>query len=386
MLPAVPKTIGRLSDVFASCLGAITGQDNRLTLPAAERVVAILVDGLGSFNIKAGAGHAPNLNRYLAQSKPIHAGFPSTTASSITSFGTGLQVGEHGIVGYKVLDPNTNEPVNQLTGWSKTIDPLKWQPQQTIAERAIASGVSAYVVGPSEYANSGFTALTMRGAQYVAANSLEQRFSTALQLMATSQTTLIYLYVPELDQKAHAFGVDSPQWLIALEELESSVAKLASSLDDKRFASAGALLTADHGVIDVPHSNQIFLDEFELPQLKLVAGDPRANYLYLADSLDDDAITETADALQAQLDATKRGSAVRVLTKNQLIQARWFGAEVSTEANKRMPELFAIAIGRTALYHRDFVPAKSLNMIGQHGSISAEELSIPLLRFGALAR
>lgn len=385
MLPAVPKTIGRLSDVFASCLGAITGEDNRLALPAAEKVVAVLVDGLGTVNIRAAAGHAPFLNRGITASKAINAGFPTTTAASITSFATGLSAGQHGIVGYKVLDPETQQPVNQLTGWSKEISALKWQPNQTIAEKAQLSGVAAYAVGPSEYENSGFTALTMRGAKYLPADSLHERVDTTLSLLASSKSTLIYFYVPELDQKAHAFGVNSPQWLQELENLESAMSKLSSALTDKRFNKSGAVLTADHGIIDVPRENHIYLDELTLPNLKLVAGDPRANYLYLADHIDEEGALAEADKLQRQLDATKLGRGARVLTRQQVIEAKWFGAQVTEVAKSRMPDLFAIAVARTALYHRDFAPAKSLKMIGQHGSISAEEFSIPLIKFGALA-
>jgi hypothetical protein len=50
-----------------------------------------------------------------------------------------------------------------------------------------------------------------------------------------------------------------------------------------------------------------------------------------------------------------------------------------------MPELFIISISECALYHRQFAKAKSIQMIGQHGSISTEELKVPLLKFGAFA-
>lgn len=370
--------------MFASCLGSITGTDNRLGLRRCNSVIAVLVDGLGTSNLKFGAGHAPFLNRALAGSSAIHAGFPSTTASSITSFATGLSVGQHGIVGYKVLDPITNLPVNQLTGWSSKVDPLLWQPHETIAERALAQGVSAFVIGPSEYEKSGFTALTMRGAKYLPAKSIFDRVKTALELVSSNQQSLIYLYVPELDQNAHAFGVDSSQWLTALEDLEGAMSRLTASLVEKRFEKVGVVLTADHGVIDVPKSNQIFLDELSLPGLKLVAGDPRVNYLYLQDA-SEDAVSRGIQSIEEQLSALPLGRTVRLASKRELVDAGWFGAEVSSVAMARMPDIFALAVGRTALYHREFAPAKSLEMIGQHGSISAEELSIPMLKLAALA-
>jgi len=386
MLPAVPKTLGRLSDVFVSCLGSITGVDNRLGLRRTDRVVTVLVDGLGTYNIKAGGGHAHLLNRAVIDSHALHSGFPSTTATSITSFGTGLTPGEHGIVGYKVLDPQTRQPLNQLTGWSSSFNPLEWQPNRTVAETAVAASIEANVVGPAEYANSGFTALTMRGAKYLVGKTMLDRVEIALELLASAHSSLTYLYVPELDQKAHAYGVDSIEWLNALEELDSAIARLTSPLSQRKFENSGVVLTADHGIVDVPKSNQIYLDEYDLPKLELVAGDPRANYIYLAETVSETELEIAVDSLQNQLNQSKFGRGVKVAAKNQLIDAGWFGPTVTEVAASRMPDIFAIAVGRTALYHRDFAPAKSQNMIGQHGSISPEELAIPLLKFGALAR
>ncbi|MEO0024577.1 MAG: hypothetical protein RL196_1018 [Actinomycetota bacterium] len=386
MLPAVPKTLGRLSDIFVSCLGSITGEDNRIGFRRAERVVAVLVDGLGTYNLRAGGGHAPLLNRKLIDSPSIHAGFPSTTATSITSFGTGLAPGQHGIVGYKVLDPKTGQPLNQLTGWSKDFDPLQWQPNQTVAEKAVDRNVDVFVIGPKEYATSGFTTLTMRGAKYLAAKSILDRANLALEILANPKPALAYLYVPELDQKAHSFGADSTEWLTALEELDSAMAKLTAPLVERKFERAAVVLTADHGIVDVPQSHLIYLDAFDLPELKLVAGDPRANYLYLTKRLEAAELNALVEDIQNQMNETTLGRSVKIASKQQLIEAQWFGPTTTLEAQNRLPDIFAIAVGRTAIYHRDFAPPKSLSMIGQHGSIAPEELAIPLLKFGAYAR
>jgi hypothetical protein len=297
-----------------------------------------------------------------------------------------LTPGEHGIVGYKVLDPATGQPLNQLTGWSKTFDPLLWQPNQTIAERAALAGVEAFVIGPAEYANSGFTSLTMRGAKYLSAKSIFDRVEVALGVMASTSASLSYLYVPELDQKAHTFGVDSTQWLTALEDLDGAIAYLTKSLSQRGFENVGVVLTADHGIVDVPPAKQFFLDELETPDLKFVAGDPRVNYLYLEQAVDAVETAALVFNLQTQLDASAIGRGIKIASKADVIDAKWFGPVVSDVAESRMPELFAIAVGKTALYHRDFAPTKSLSMIGQHGSISPEELSIPLLKFGVFAR
>jgi predicted AlkP superfamily pyrophosphatase or phosphodiesterase len=372
MLPSVPKSLGRLSDVFISALGAITGKQNRLNLPKVKSACVILVDGLGSSNIQFRAGHAPTIANQLKVDGSIACGFPSTTVSSLASFSTGLRVGQHGMVGYQVFDRPSMQSMNLLTGIPSPESAKIWQPKRTVSEMATESGVETYFVGPAEYENSGFTNATMRTAKYVAAKSIEQRFQAAEKLLAANKECLIYLYVPELDQKAHAHGFRSAQWVEKLEDLDSALKRFLQSAPKM----TGVLLTADHGVIDVAVENHIYLDELDIDGLQGVGGDPRVLYLYL-----DPAKVQSHKA-KVQSFCGKR---VYVAERRELIEAGWFG-DAEAFSIERMPELFLISVGETALYHRGFVKPKSLQMIGQHGSISSEELNVPLLRFLGFAK
>ena len=373
MLPAIPGTFGRLTDVFASALGAISGVDNRLNLRPARRVICVLVDGLGSQNLKAAAGHAPFLNQAMARTKPISCGFPTTTATSITSFGTGVSAGVHGLVGYKLFDRTAQVAFNLLNGWDSVRTPEAWQTQQTVSERAINAGVGSFFIGPKAYEGSEFTRATMRGAKYLPAKGIDDRFEAAARLLRTEKSDfLAYLYVPELDQTAHALGVASGKWLQDLEDLDASVRNLAAALG-KHDA---LLVTADHGVLDVPANQHIYLDEFGLDWSRVanVSGDPRVNFIYLHDAIDAE---QVASDLQIGL-----GDKALALTRAQVVAAGWY-PNITDATLRRLPEVFALATKNVALYHREYAPAASLNMIGQHGALSSVELSVPLLGWGA---
>lgn len=359
--------------MFSSCLGAITGDQNALSFNRARKVCAILVDGLGAHNLKAAGGHAPFLNQALAKSKPISCGFPTTTVSSITSFATGLSAGAHGLVGYKVFDRQNQRSANLLTGWDNLQNPLEWQPNQTISELAMQRGVATYVIGPAEYEGSGFSKATMRDANYRAAKTISDRAHAARKLLQEKADCLIYLYIPELDQTAHAFGVESSNWLAKLEEVDSAVRALTHNLD----RDSAVCLTADHGIVDIPHSSQLYLDEVKLPDSLLldVGGDPRVNFLYLSDQTDS-AIYEVTEKLQNWV-----GDHALVLTKEKVIQSPLY-SNLTSQAIERLPDLMVLATKKVALYHRDFARPKSLKMIGQHGALSPEELAIPLLGWG----
>lgn len=355
--------------MFISALGSITGKHNRLGLPKAKSACVVLVDGLGSANLRFRAGHAPFLAGQLKIDGSIACGFPSTTVTSLASFSTGARAGSHGLVGYQIYDRDKASNLNLLTGIMNADHASNLQRVKTISELALESGVDCYFIGPAEYEASGFTLATMPSARYVAAKSFEDRVLAAKELLAKKSNCLIYLYFPELDQRAHAYGAKSGEWVEKLEDLDLAIRQLHASLP----ANCGMLLTADHGIVDVAHDHQIYLDQIDLPGLMSVGGDPRVLYLYFEENL---ANASTQESIQAFV-----GKRAYVASKDEIIQAGWFG-EVADFALERMPDIFLIALGETALYHRNFAKAKSLQMIGQHGSISEDELFVPLLKFG----
>ena len=75
----------------------------------------LLVDGLGSELLRANRVVAPFLNSLAKE--PMTAGFPATTAASISSLGTGLPPGQHGLVGYTMAIAGQSRAFNALT-WS----------------------------------------------------------------------------------------------------------------------------------------------------------------------------------------------------------------------------------------------------------------------------
>jgi hypothetical protein len=368
MLPSVPKSFGRLSEANLSAFLALQGKQNPLGLPIRKSYAVILIDGLGAANIKAAGAHASYLNNKLSASKTLFSGFPTTTATSLASLATGKNNGTHGFLGYRVFDRQQGKAINLLNDLGVEFPPRQYQDLETISEMAIAVGLNVVTVGPAEYADSGFTKATMPASKYVAAKTIEERFQATRKQLGTPGS-LVYLYVPELDQLAHRFGVDSNKWLETIEELDSIVAKFSTTLPK----DSGAILTADHGVIDVPKSDQVFLDEFSsLNDIVMIGGDPRAGYLYLESGADlDTRRREISDQLSGLVDVT---------TVSELIEAGWI-EPLSAAAEKIAPDLILLPKGERVVYHRSFAKQKSLEMIGQHGGMTKAEWEVPLLVF-----
>ena len=66
----------------------------------AERIVLLLLDGLGWNQFQSHAALMPTLSQFGGSYITTVA--PSTTATALTSLVTGLSPGEHGILGYRM--------------------------------------------------------------------------------------------------------------------------------------------------------------------------------------------------------------------------------------------------------------------------------------------
>lgn len=356
--------------MFSSSLLAVQRKTNPLGLRSAKRVVCVLVDGLGVENVMQRSGHAPWLTAQLNAGTTTHAGFPSTTSANIASFATGLTPGEHGLVGHQVFDRHFDEKINLLTGWNERTDPAIWQPHPTISEQAFELGITANVIGHEEYRHTGYTKATMRKAEYIAAESMADRFEAASRVLQSSGESITYLYIPELDKFGHRNGWQSPGWANLLEELDGLLARFASKLPK----DCGLIVTADHGMIDSSVDQRLLIDE-QVDKgglLEWFGGDTRVAYLYLKDPA-------AAESMQRQLES--QSALYQAVLTNDAIAANWFGP-VGEMAAQRLPELMLLARSNFTLFHSVYSKKRSIEMTAHHGGLSSNELRVPLIRVG----
>lgn len=375
MLPVRPFSAVRLADVLTSSLASLQAEPNALGLPPAAKAVVVLADGLGVSSLRARAGHARFLTGHLAKTDVVDGVFPATTAAGIASLTTGTAPGTHGLVGYKVLDAANDRVVNQLTGWDAAMEPLTWQNQPTVFDLATDAGIASFAVGPKRFAGSGFSSAVLRGAAYVPAETMAMRFAAAREIFDTHASALVYLYVPELDINAHAHGWESGRWLAQLEALDAETARFAGGLRPDE----GLILTADHGVVDVPAAKQVLFDT--VPELvngvRHIGGDPRCLQLYTEPGVDADALAEAWRAVE--------GERAWIFTRAQAVELGLFG-RVRPEALSRIGNVIVAARKLVAYYDSREPNQSARSMIGQHGSLTDEELRVPLLRLGAYRR
>ena len=356
--------------MFTSGLRSLQGQTNPLGLRAKKKVVVILIDGLGAEQIIQRGGHAPWLSGQMTKPNISLCGFPATTSANIAYFATGASPGQHGLVGHRVWDRNHDEQINLLVGWNERTDPEIWQPQETVAEQAARVGMRCNVIAATEYRDTGYTQATMRGANFVGADTWSEKFDAARSIVHAREQSLTYLYIPELDKYGHQNGWSSSGWAAMLEELDV----MLRSFCDQLPADTGVIITADHGMVETTKSRQLVLDDAyeKSGSVQFVGGDTRVNYVYLDAPSEVHKVVADLELFSYAFDAVETEAAIR---------ANWFG-EVLQPARDRLPDLMLLAKSDFTLYHSKFFKPRSFDMIAHHGALSTAEIRVPLIRIG----
>ena len=111
-----------LADLLPSLLAAldVPGFANPLGVEPLRRACLLVADGLGWELLLANRRAAPVMAGAAERGGPVTTGFPSTTASSLASIGTGLPPGRHGLVGYTIALPGMDRAFNCLR-WSPSV-------------------------------------------------------------------------------------------------------------------------------------------------------------------------------------------------------------------------------------------------------------------------
>ena len=357
-----------LADVVPSVARALgvelPGHPAGLVLPRAPSYVLFLIDGLGAELLARHAHAAPYLSSLVQGGATGTAGVPSTTATSLTSLGTGLVPGAHGLVGFTARIPGTERLLNHLW-WDKTVDPVEWQPHPTAFGRLAHAGVHVTSVNKRDFDGSGLTLASQRGAAYVGADRVGERIAAAVTASA-QRPSLTYVYDSDLDWTGHKFGVASTQWLQQLAMVDAEAEQLREALP----ASTRLLVVADHGMVDSPREARVDVDEVHGMRdgVALLGGEARFRHLYCTAGAVDDVVATWRAVL---------GERASVLTREDAIARGWFG-QVQPGVLPRLGDVMVACHGDAAVVSTvDFGYEDTL--VGMHGSLTSTEMLIPIL-------
>ncbi|MFD9307964.1 alkaline phosphatase family protein [Streptomyces sp. NPDC060048] len=369
---------GSLADLLPTLVAGqgVPGFEASITeLTPADRNCVFLVDGMGWEQIKAHPDEAPYLTSLLGSSRggtgrPITAGFPATTATSLASVGTGLPPARHGLPGYTVRNPATGELMNQLR-WQPWTAPKPWQPYPTVFQQADAAGVATAQVSSPAFQTTPLTKVALSGGTFLGRMTGEERMDLAAERLAAGDRSLVYTYYSELDGAGHRHGVDSDAWRGQLMYVDRLVQRLAEQLPPR----TALYVTADHGMVDIPFDEDSRIDydeDWELGAgVALLGGEGRARHVYAVPGAETDVLTVWREVL---------GDRFWIASREEALELGWFGApgECDERVLGRIGDVVAAAQADVAITASRAEPNESA-LAGMHGSMTAAEQLVPLL-------
>ena len=319
-----------------------------------KNVVVILLDGMGKFVIEDHLAENGPFRSHLAGI--YNSVFLSTTVAATTSILSGLQPCEHSWLGWECYYPSVDRNIivflNQIQGTEEPAAdynvPWTVTPYDPVINKIDRAGGKAYMVAPFLEPHPG---------------SIQEVCGGIKKLCEEPGKKYIYGYWNEPDGLMHRNGRKADVVHEALLEIEETVAKLAREVEDTLI-----IVTADHGHID----NEIaVLDDY--PQLRdcLVRTptlEPRVLNLFVKE--------DKKEFFENEFNRLF-GDRFLLMTTEEAIARDLFGTgKHHKEFRGMLGDYIAIATDNLSIYFGDKI------WMSMHGSLTEEEMLIPLIIFG----
>ena len=345
-------------------------------LHGVDHIVFLLADGLG-IEIVDRLPRRSWIRQHTRRA--IHAPFPTTTTTAVTSIATADFTAQHAVGGWWVHLPEINGPATVFVN-DRAVDgrPLRdlGIGVETVspAPRVFGQLTSdAMLVMPSGIADSAYTEYMAGGRRRVGYRHYGDAVETILRHVdGASGPTFTYWYTASPDSEAHEEGAHSPRVDRSLEALDAALETLAVGLSD-RTKTWRIVGTADHGHLELdPHlelnERDPLLDFLRWPP----AGDMRVQYWHVREGARD----TFERAFRARF-----GEHFFLLTAAEAESLALFGpGEWSEAMRRRSGDYVSISRGSASLRYAG-IPGRAgyQRMRSGHSGLTPAEMLIPLI-------
>lgn len=365
-----------LMSSIATALGGSSAYPPLAMLPphalaGTRHLVLLVVDGLGLDYLQARDG---TLRRHLRGQ--LTSVFPSTTASAIPTFLTGLAPQQHGLTGWNMYFREVGAVVAPLPFRVRTgrhaLRDAGVTPQTLLGLSPLADRLPlpCHVVSPRNIVHSDFNVALAGRAERHGYASLDELVDVVTALLRREAPSYTHAYWPQLDSLAHEHGIASAPVAAAFATLDAVFERL---LDVAAGTGSRIIVTADHGFIDSPADQAIDLDDHPALRETLLlplCGEPRMAYAYVR-----------AGRTQAFEDYVRGalGNRIRLLRSADVLAQGWLGPGTAHPGlHDRLGDYVLVPRGRGIL--RDWLQGEErYTHVGVHGGLSAAEMNVPLI-------
>jgi Type I phosphodiesterase / nucleotide pyrophosphatase len=328
---------------------------------SAAQVVLLVLDGLGWRQLQERLSLAPAIGGLGGG--PITSVVPTTTATALSSIALGCAPCVHGVVGYRLLveGPGGDEVLNVLRWRTPSGDARGFLPPTEFQPRPAFCGRSVPVVTHAEFAGSGFSVAHLAGSRMVGW-SLPSTLAVEVRRLLAQGESFVYAYYDGIDKVAHGYGFDEhyDAELVATDRL---VGDVAATLP----AGAALVVTADHGQVEVGSAARP-LAAAVMADTAMVSGEGRFRWLHAHPGRLEDLVAAARSSYAGE---------AWVHTLDELEALGWFGGALSGDGRARLGDV-AVVPHQPVAYLDPADPGDS-RLVCRHGSLTAEEMLVPLL-------
>jgi len=333
----------------------------------ARQVVLLVLDGLGWEQLRSRSRLAPVLSGGEGIDRAITSVVPTTTATALTSITTGRATADHGILGYRLAADD--EIINMLR-WTlgggpgndarRRVPAHEFQPFPSFP----GSAGPVPVVSKDEFGGTGFTAAHLGNSPlhgYRVLSSLPVEVGRLLR----EGESFVYAYYDGIDKVAHAHGLDE-HYEAELRAVDRLVADVVEQLP----SGAVLVVTADHGQIDVGPRVELLGREV-MAMTQFLSGEGRFRWIHARPG----AAGDLAELLEERY-----GETTWVRDRDRLVDDGWFGGPLADGLASRLGDVALIPFAPLAFV--DPADTGENRLACRHGSLTAEEMLVPLVAFG----
>ena len=322
------------------------------TVAGASQIVLLVLDGLGweqLGSLAEGLGGA------------ITSVAPSTTACALTSLVTGRPPSDHGVVGYRVA--YDDEILNVLLWTLGGVDARVRVPARAFQTMPLFPGAPGpvSVVTRSDYGATGFSAAHL-GDSTLHSWHTPAGLVTGVRALLAAGERFVYAYYEGIDKVAHARGLGT-----SYDDELRYVDRMVGDVLDVLPPGAVLVVTADHGQVEVDGAVEVLGGDV-MAGVRLISGEGRFRWLHTRPGATDDVAAAARDAF---------GDVAWVRTKEEVVEEGWLGGVPSAAVSSRLGDVVLAPFTPTAFL--DPADTGELRLLGRHGSLTPEEMLIPLL-------
>lgn len=374
--PNYTNSIINLSCTLADFLGADTPAQYpslavlEKNLNRDKHIILLIIDGLAYDFVIQQATNSFFAKHIIAQ---IDSVFPSTTASAITTYMSGVSPNEHGLTGWFTHFDEIGQvaailPYRSRGDWTDLQDKLGESsilfPNQNFFRNIDRT---TCMVMPDPLINSRYSRhFSQHINQNIAFTGLDDLFNKLLSIQ-TNETKFAYAYWPELDATAHQFGSRSEEAVNHFQAIDQALEKFCSQLTNTQL-----IVCADHGFIDTEPHKVIYIDEH--PELHAcliqpLCGEPRTVFCYVAP----DKYSFFEDYVKTNL-----SNVCECMPSQKLLEQNVFGLGLPHEQISKRIGSHTLLLKENYVIVEQLENEPTFSMVGVHGGISQEEMQVPL--------